>query len=311
MNKRRIIDIAKLYYELNKSQKEIAEILNISRATVSRKLKEAREKDIVKFSIDYSYHPNFKIEKEIMRKFNAKEVFVADNLYSENDLIFKDISSQLCAFLEEIILDGETIGVSWGNTMNKIANNFCKFNKKNIKVVELNGAIAQSKYSTFAYSILETFASAFNGEPYYLPIPAIVDNKNIAKSFLSDSNISNNLKITEQAQVAIFGIGKINKNSVLYKAGYFKPEEYENLINNGAVGDICARYFDINGALVDKNLNERTLGISLDKLKEKKYSIGIAVGEEKAQPIIGALKKKYVNVLFTDKKTAQKILEIS
>jgi deoxyribonucleoside regulator len=204
------------------------------------------------------------------------------------------------------------IGVSWGNTMKKVSDNFCKFNsKKNIKVVELNGGIAQSKYSTSAYSILETFASSFSADPYYLSIPTIVDNKKIADLLLSDSNIQNNLNIARKAQIAIFGIGNISKESVLYKSGYFELGKYNELISKGAVGDICARYFDENGNLVDQKLNSRTLGVSLENLKEKQYSIGIAIGEEKVKPISAALKKKYVNVLFTDKKTAKKILEFS
>ena len=309
MNKRELINIAKLYYELNKSQKYISNLLNISIPTVSRKLKKARKLGIVNFEIDYSYHNNYKIENKLIEKFEIKEVFVVDNLYNEYKLVYKDLTAQICAYLEEIILDDYTIGVSWGNTMSEISKNFCNFNKNNIKLVELNGGIAQSKFSTSAHSILERFSSSFGGEPYYLSVPTIVDSKDIANSLLKDSNIRHNLNIAEKSDVAIFGIGKLSQESVLYKAGYFNSKKYNDLIKKGVVGDICARFFDINGNIVDKELNKRTLGVSLDNLKNKKYSIGVAVGQNKIEPILGALNKKYINVLFTDKVTAKSILD--
>jgi len=43
--------VASLYYRLNQSQGEIAERLDVSIATISRYLKEARERGIVQFNI--------------------------------------------------------------------------------------------------------------------------------------------------------------------------------------------------------------------------------------------------------------------
>ncbi len=65
-------------------------------------------------------------------------------------------------------------------------------------------------------------------------------------------------------------------------------------------GDICSRFFDIHGAMVETNMSEKTLSIEMNKLKQARYSIGIAMSEEKYSGIVGALRGKYINCLVTN-----------
>ena len=80
------------------------------------------------------------------------------------------------------------------------------------------------------------------------------------------------------------------------------------LSEQGAVGDICSRFFDINGNIVDEDLDNRTIGIELQKFKEKKYSIAIAGGKERIDGILGAIRGGYTNILITDEIAARQVL---
>ncbi len=42
-------------------------------------------------------------------------------------------------------------------------------------------------------------------------------------------------------------------------------------------------FFDIHGAMVETNMSEKTLSIEMNKLKQARYSIGIAMSAEKIQ----------------------------
>ena len=53
-----LIKIAQLYYEENKTQSEIAKIVNIHRSSISRMLKTIRELGIVSISINYNLLPD-------------------------------------------------------------------------------------------------------------------------------------------------------------------------------------------------------------------------------------------------------------
>lgn len=89
---------------------------------------------------------------------------------------------------------------------------------------------------------------------------------------------------------------------------YLKDEDFQALEKNKAVGDIASRYFDINGNIALKELDDRVVGFGLEELREKEWTIAIAVGVNKVDAIIGALRAGFMNVLYTDEKTAREIL---
>jgi DNA-binding transcriptional regulator LsrR (DeoR family) len=77
----------------------------------------------------------------------------------------------------------------------------------------------------------------------------------------------------------------------------------------GAVGDICLRFFDAAGAAVATPLNDRVIGMKLEQLRGVKRAVGIAGGKQKLRAIRGALRGRYINVLITDRFTAQDLLQ--
>ena len=86
-------------------------------------------------------------------------------------------------------------------------------------------------------------------------------------------------------------------------------QEMEELIRQGAIGDISLRYYDIQGKLINSSLNDRVIGIDLTELKGINRVVGVAGGEEKVQAILGAIHGGLINTLITDIKTAHRLLE--
>jgi deoxyribonucleoside regulator len=75
------------------------------------------------------------------------------------------------------------------------------------------------------------------------------------------------------------------------------------------VGDVLGRFIDVNGEIVDAELDARTIGLSLSDLKTSGKAIGIAAGSEKFNVVLGVLRAGLVNVLVTDEATATFALE--
>ena len=73
------------------------------------------------------------------------------------------------------------------------------------------------------------------------------------------------------------------------------------------MGDICLRFFDKRGTLIESELNDRVLGISPEQMLRVDRRIGIAGGTRKYAAIRAAVEGKWINVLITDKKTALKL----
>ena len=64
-----------------------------------------------------------------------------------------------------------------------------------------------------------------------------------------------------------------------------------------AAGGLVSRFIDERGKIVDDQLNDRTVAIALDDLKQARESVLIAGGMNKLKAIKAALAGKYANVL--------------
>lgn len=306
---RLLVKIARLYYEFGYKQDEIAKMEGISKAKVSRLLDKAHKEGIIEIKVVYDLQSVDELAETLREYFNLKKVHVVPITVNHPDAIRNDLGRAVSEFLGEIVKDGDVIGVSWGTTLHFVVNHLKEYSVQNIKVVQLNGGITKNYLSTQSTTIIERFVQAFQAVPYMLPVPAIVDDTNLARALVSDSNVKQTLDLAREARIALLGIGRVSEESILIKAGYFKDEEYDQLLKNGSVGDICSRYFRLDGTIADEELNQRTVGITLGELSAKEYTIGVANGEEKAEAIIGALSGRYINTLFIDEGAAQKCLE--
>ncbi|NHM31855.1 sugar-binding transcriptional regulator [Bacillus sp. C11] len=304
----KVIEAAKLYYLLDYNQNEIAKMLGVSRPTVSRFLQMAKSEGIVQISIMDPTEDTAKLERLLEEKFGLKKALVASIPQYEDHIIKNYLGEKAAVYLNEIVKDGDIIGVTWGTTLYHVAIELKQKFVKDVKVVQLKGGVSHAETNTYASEILYLFGKAFNTSPHYLPLPAIVDHAVVKQAMEADRHIRRILDLGRESNIAIFTIGPVKKDSLLFQLGYFTDEDLESLYPN-AVGDICSRFFDKNGNICNESLNERTLGINLDDLKKKEKSILVAGGPNKLEGIYGALKGKFANVLVTDQFTAQFLLD--
>ncbi|MDQ0150480.1 sugar-binding transcriptional regulator [Eubacterium multiforme] len=302
------VEVARLYYQLDYSQQEIASRLGISRPTISRLLKYAKEKGFIKINVIDPFTDLEKIANGLKEKYGLKEVCIALSPKEDYESIIEYITKEGAKYLEENIKDGDIIGVSGGKTIYKISEKLTSKNLKDIKVVQLQGSITDLEVNKYDPEIASIFAKAFNGIPKYLPLPVIFDNSNIKEVVEKDSHIRSILKIGMKSNIAIFTVGSVNDESLFFNLGYLSEGEKVILKENSA-GNICSRFFNENGEICDKEVDNRTIAISLEALKEKEKSILVAGGEHKVRAIKGALKGKIANILITDQYTAKRLLE--
>jgi deoxyribonucleoside regulator len=304
---RKVIEAAKLYYQLDYSQSEIAERLGVSRPTVSRLLQQAKTEGIVQITISDPTEEVETLASDIREKFQLKHVEIAFMPFIENYIGKKYIGEAAANYIHKIVKDNDIIAVSWGTTLYQVA---CQLQRKAVKdvvVIQLNGGVSYSEVNTYASEIIQLFGNAFHVNPHFLNLPAIVDHVLVKQAIQSDRHIRKVLDLGKQSNIAVFTAGVPNSESVLIQTNYFTNEEID-VIKSKAVGDICSRYFDEKGVICLENLNERTIGIELPDLIGKEHSILVAGGTSKVDAIYGALCGKYANTLVTDQFTAKALL---
>ncbi|OIJ11776.1 RNA polymerase subunit sigma-70 [Anaerobacillus alkalilacustris] len=304
----KILEVAKLYYLLDYTQMEIAKKLGISRPTVSRLLQQAKEEGIVQININDPTENIENLSFKLEQKFNLKKVIITPIPQYEDHVIKMYIGQAAANYLHEIIKDGDIVGVTWGTTLYHTAVELKQKALKDVEVVQLKGGVSHSEKNTHMNEILYLFGKAYNTAPHHFPLPAIVDHVVVKQAMEADRHINRILNLGKQSNIAIFTVGPIKSESLLFQLGYFTEEEVKQL-SSKAVGDICSRFFDKEGHICNEQLNSRTLGIELKQLQNKEYSILVAGGSHKINGIYGALKGKYANVLITDQLTAKSILD--
>lgn len=310
-NLKQLVRITKNYYLLSMTMEEISEMEKISKASVSRIINKAKSLGYVKVSLDLPPIGVGDLEDEIQDMFHLKHVSVVEAISDNWTVIYSQLADALSVYLDEIIWSGDTIGVSWGNAMSHVSENLSVTGgKENLKVVQLNGGVSRNNVSSMSDVIVERFSEKLSAVGFGLSTPSIVDNSTIASILSQDSTIQETLRLAETARIAIFSVGSISDDSVLVKAGYFSRADYQNLREEGYAGDICSRYFKVDGSHENRELYNRVVGLDLEKMKEKEHSIGIVVGKDKAKSLFGALNGEYINSLFIDEAVALELISL-
>jgi len=112
----------------------------------------------------------------------------------------------------------------------------------------------------------------------------------------------------KQIDLALVGVGTVDYEfSSLLRAGYLDYSQLESLREAGAVGDVCAIHFDIQGNLIDTPLTRCIVGIDDSTLRSIPVRIGVAGGQSKALPILAASRAGFINYLVTDEIAARRI----
>lgn len=305
--KRLIIEAAKLYYQFDYTQLAIAEKLGISRPTVSRLLQQAKNHGYVKIEIVDPFNNNNELEKSLQHKYQIEEVKIAYAGEQDDQVMLQAMSDKAAEYIHDIVKDGDVLGVTWGRTMYRVANALQKKDVKGVEVIQLKGGIGLSDVNTYDSETVYKFAEAFHTVPRYLPLPVLVDSPEVKEVIESDRYMHRLIELGKQANIAVFTVGTVDTDSMLFRLGYLTTDEKE-LLHKEAVGDICSRFFKSTGEVCESDIKNRTIGIQLEELKQKEKSILVAGGTRKLEAIHGALLGQYANVFITDQYTAQALL---
>ena len=105
--------------------------------------------------------------------------------------------------------------------------------------------------------------------------------------------------------VALFGIGGPS-----WGVASLGPDVTHELSDGAAVGEILIAPFDIDGRFLCPALRERVLAFDARALRDVPVAIGVAAGERKVGPILGALRSGAVKTLVTDVATAEAVVAL-
>ncbi|MBE0477688.1 sugar-binding transcriptional regulator [Candidatus Aerophobetes bacterium] len=307
-----ITKIAWLYYKENLTQEEISKQISVSRPKIQRLLQEARESEIVTFQIKNIYANLLSIEKKLVEKYSLKDaVVVPCSLPTDEDQLRRTFAKAGAFYLQCIIDQNKKslVGLGWGDTISYLAEYFESPKRQtSVRLVSLMGSLL-TDVATNPRILVEQIAYKLNVSSYLIWAPAITQDKKTAQAFKSEAWVRYVLQLASKADIILVSIGAFSPSSSLFRMGFLNDNDYKRLKAKGAVSNILGQFFNIEGNLVNDEVHERVISVSLNILKEKsKIVIGVGGGPSKFEGVKGALTERYINVLVTDEETAQKLL---
>ena len=309
-NNRLLTKVAVLYFENSLSHREIADRLGLSRQTVGRLLRRAKEAGIVRIEVHSPSLYASELEFTLEQTFQLLEVIVISPPTTDDEVVKRTIGRAGAEFLQRRVRNKDIIGVSAGSTtIYQCAIRLKPAHLPELTVVSLNGDGPHSEIPAHLGSIAHRMGSALGGKTIVLPAPTFVDRVEIKERLLSDANIAEFMQLAYQANVAVVGIGAISEKASPYQHGYVDQRLLETLKREHCVGEICGHAYNLDGELCSPELSGRAVGIDLTSLRSKPLSVALAGGRHKLDAIWGALQGRYCNVLITDEDTARALLK--
>jgi deoxyribonucleoside regulator len=309
-----LVTVASLYYELNQNQQQIADRLEISRSSVSRMIKEARDLGIVEIRIHKPINRDFYLEQALIERFGLQDAYVlGTSPEMREDEALYGVGRLAAGYLQRAIggMSPHTaIGTAWGTGAHAAISVLPEDRSCQIDVVQLLGSVSVSDPLIDGPDLARMLAAKLGGRHYDLHAPVLVEQPTLRAMLIDEPSLREGLQRGRSVALAITGIGTmVEEASSFLRAGHLTSAQLAHLRELGIVGESCGRFFDAQGRYDGFAINERVVGISLDDLRKIPRVIAIARGLPKVLSILGALRGGFMTVLATDDITARAVLE--
>lgn len=295
---------ARLYYEENQGQSEIAQQLQVSRPTVSRMLSQAREAGIVQIKVVHpSAHSMDATSIELAETLGLNHCYIAPGIQSPNSL--GQLGTGMAPVTREAIQD---MNLQVGDGL-VVASGLAMYNVSRMELPTLRGVVISPAVGGLAepepwHQTSEIArALAQNTGSTYVPLFAgVMPSAPLYTALHEDIAYQQIKHLWATAKGALVGIG--SKTSGRTSLASAIPKK----ALSDAEADICLHFFNDAGEELSFPGVERTIRIPLEDLRRIPSVAAVAVGDEKVNPIITASATGVLNSLITDERTANQIL---
>lgn len=226
----------------------------------------------------------------------------------DKDTLESALGSSAARYLQYVIKDYSIVGVSMGSTLHHMAAALHKAPAAHVTYVPLVGGMGRLRMELHANSLAEKMSRLGDGTFIPLHAPARVSSMLVRNELMREESVEDAVKLMNQADVALVGIGYPNEQSAIKATGYYKENEIESLVSRKAAGELCMQFYDIDGHTEPYASDNAVIGIDIHRLRKIPCTIGIAGGLEKLSAIRGAINGNYINVLITDTECAKALL---
>ncbi len=307
-----VLAASSMYYLQDMKMETIASRLHMSRSSVSRLLKSARDTGLVEITLRPTPTLAPAVSQHISRRFGI-ETHVVPVSDTADDAERLDQVAKAAGRIVSGWFDSDMVmGVAWGTTLAAISQHLNRKPTRGSSIVQLNGAAnARTSGVDYAGNLISRFAEAFDARVHHFPVPAFFDDAQTRQAMWRERSMGRVLDLQRRADIALFSVGAFGGDvpSHVYSAGYLEQNDIATLESEGVVGDVCTVFLRADGSYDDLTMNERATGPTPAQLLSIPRRMCAVAGDSKVVPLLAALRSGVVTHLVVDEQTAMSLTE--
>lgn len=297
--------VARRFYLQQQTKSQIADELGISRFKVARLIETALSEGIVRITVSDQGDLNTELAERLRQTYGIKAALVLDGPDLSSNMLIEPLALLAADLLEETLVDGQLLGMSWGRTLAATAKVLTKLPK--VDVVQAAGSPAGLDLSQNPTELVHRFARASGGVAYPLFGPMWVEDQGLIVKLRHEPSIANALSRYDRIDVLVVGIGSWHPQESCLCSGF--PEDWRrDALKRNVRADLCATLIDQQGQAVPSPLDHAGLCLSTAQLRRIPERIGVGGGLEKAEAIRAALRGGWISTLVTDAGVARQLI---
>lgn len=303
------VEAAWLYYHDRLNQNEIAERMQISRASVVNYLNEARSRGWVRVHLDSDVFRGHRLASELCAAYGLADAIVVpdDPTDMRSDT---RVTSAAADWLPKLLEPGDTLGVSWGATVYQMAQQAPNFPIDDLTVIQLLGS-RPAALGFAAEACTGMLAQRLGGQIINLHVPLLLSNKALRDALCAEPVVAAQLEALATCNKTVFACGTCDADAHIVRTGILDADSIATYRDAGAAGVICARLIDGAGAPVVAAIEDRMIGVSLDQMRGKDMALLVAAGPGRAVSAHAAIRGGFVTHLATSTKVAEDLLKMA
>jgi DNA-binding transcriptional regulator LsrR (DeoR family) len=295
-----------LYYVAGNTQDEIAAKLGLSRQAAQRLVSLSMSSGLVRVRIEHPVAESLELGRSLAEHFGLDAVEVAMSDSATPSLL--GIASACAARFERELQRAEplVVGVGTGRSLRAAVELMSPMRCPQHRIVSLTGSIAPDGTAA-VYNVIFSLADKIEAAHYPMPLPVVAPSAEERTVLRGQAMLRPLHELAERPDIAFVGIGEMGPQAQLLVDRFISQQECDEVMAQGAVGEIIGWVFDREGRVLDCALNGRVLSVPLPFPTETRV-VGVAAGASKVEAILGALRGHLVDELITDEETARLLL---
>ena len=303
----RMIQAARLYFEKDMTQSQIAKEMGISRPLVSILLSEAKACGIVTFQIHDVANSRQLLINQLENKFPGIRFQIVSDEGSGDatDNLLAATAFRLC-FRQETGV--KNIGIGWGSMLSRMTAvaeaTSGSENSSDRNVFPLVGGIRTSYRGYHTNEIVRMIGEKTGMDVHYLYFPAFFDETadlEYIKKMEEFQFINQLWNEMDLALISISNYPSYPDVGVKYRFG-------NDLMKKNAVGRLLAYYYDIDGNLIDPWING-AMQPDMAQLRSSSQVVAVCSTQLRPECVIGALRTNLIKTILIPESLAGKIIQ--